>query len=83
MPEFYTTVENQVRSDGSYGLLYDHYYGEGAYDRALAKFFTVCAAAAVSDIPYHSCHIIRSDGVMTEGRVWDRRQPVTTEEETE
>ena len=25
---FYTTIENQVRSDGSRGLLYDHFTDE-------------------------------------------------------
>lgn len=72
----YTTIENQIRNDGSKGLLYDHFED---LDRALAKFFTVCAAAAVSEIPYHSAHIIRSDGVMIEGRVWDRRGEQTEE----
>lgn len=74
----YTTIENQIRPDGSKGLLYDHFED---LDRALAKFFTVCAAAATSDIPYHSAHIIRSDGVMIEGRVWDRRTEPTPESE--
>lgn len=66
----YTTIENQIRNDGSKGLLYDHFED---YDAAMAKFFTVCAAAAVSEIPYHSAHVLRSDGIMIEGRVWDRR----------
>ena len=70
----YTTLENQIRNDGSKGLLYDHYED---YDAAMAKFFTICAAAAVSDIPYHSAHVLRSDGVMIEGRVWDRREEPT------
>lgn len=70
----YTTLENQIRNDGSKGLLYDHYED---YDAAMAKFFTICAAAAVSEIPYHSAHVLRSDGVMIEGRVWDRREEPT------
>lgn len=70
----YTTIENQIRGDGSKGLLYDHYTN---YDSAMAKFFTVCAAAAVSEIPYHSAHVLRSDGVMIESRVWDRRMDPT------
>lgn len=75
----YTTIENQIRNDGSKGLLYDHFEN---YDAAMAKFFTVCAAAAVSDIPYHSAHVLRSDGVMIEGRVWDRRvEPAPETEE--
>lgn len=78
---FYTTVENQVRNDGSFGLLYDHFTD---IERAYAKLYTILAAAAVSGIPYHSGAIIRSDGVMIEGRVFDRRvesQPEPEEEE--
>ena len=78
---FYTTIENQVRNDGSKGLLYDHFDEENL---AYAKYYTVCAAAAVSEIPYHSAHIIRSDGIMIEGKVFDRRtdaEPVVETEE--
>lgn len=80
---FYTTVENQVRPDGSYGLLYDHF---DDINRAYAKFYTILAAAAVSDIPYHAGFLIRSDGVTIEGKVFDRRvdEPaVVPEEETQ
>lgn len=70
MPYFYTTIENQLRSDGSRGLLYDHYDTE---EDALAKLYTILAAAAVSELPYHSGHILRSDGIITDGRVFDRR----------
>lgn len=73
---FYTTIENQVRTDGGRGLLYDHFDDLNA---ALAKYYTICAAAAVSEIPYHAACILRDDGVMIEGRVFDRR----TEPETE
>lgn len=66
---FYTTIENQVRSDGSRGLLYDHFDNE---DQAYAKLYTILAAAAVSDIPYHSGHLLRSDGIIMDGRVFDR-----------
>lgn len=67
---FYTTIENQVRADGSKGLLYDHFDDE---NQALAKYYTICAAAAVSEIPYHSAAIMRDDGIIIEGRVFDRR----------
>lgn len=77
---FYTTIENQERADGSRGLLYDHFNAEA---EALAKFYTICAAAAISGIPYHSAHILRSDGVITIDAVFDRRMssvtPVTPE----
>lgn len=70
MEYIYTTIENQVRSDGSKGLLYDHF---ADYTAALAKLYTILAAAAVSELPYHSGHILRSDGILTDGRVFDRR----------
>lgn len=74
---FYTTIEDQVRADGSHGLLYDHFEGEvngvPALERAYAKLYSILAAAAVSTIPYHSGHIKRSDGVIIDGRVFDRR----------
>lgn len=75
---FYTTIENQVRNDGSKGLLYDHF---DTYEAALAKLYTILAAAAVSEIPFHSGHILRSDGIMTDGRVFDRRTQVMPEPE--
>lgn len=73
MPTVYTTIENQIRNDGSKGLLYDHFED---YDAALAKLYTILAAAATSGIPYHAGFILRDDGILTDGRVFDRRQPV-------
>lgn len=70
MPIFYTTIENQLRDNGTFGLLYDHFTDVNA---AYAKLYTILAAAAVSGIPYHSAHLLRSDGIMIEGRVFDRR----------
>lgn len=77
---FYTTIENQVRNDGSKGLLYDHF---DDVNQAYAKLYTILAAAAVSEIPYHSGCIIRSDGIMIEGKVFDRRIVPEPEPETE
>ena len=74
---FYTTIENQQRLDGGYGLLYDHFEDETA---AYAKYYTILAAAAVSDIPYHAAYIIRSDGITIEGKVFDRRTAEAVEE---
>ena len=59
-----------MRTDGSRGLLFDHFDDE---TQAYAKLYTILAAAAVSGIPYHSGHILRSDGILMEGRVFDRR----------
>lgn len=77
---FYTTLENQVRNDGSKGLLYDHFEDLSA---ALAKYYTICAAAAVSELPYHSAAILRDDGAMIKEEVFDRRVEEEPEEELE
>ncbi|MBQ8994508.1 MAG: hypothetical protein IJ091_11325 [Oscillospiraceae bacterium] len=73
---FYTTIENQLRADGSRGLLYDHFEDE---NQALAKYYTICAAAAVSELPYHSAHLLASDGRMVRQEIFSR----PTEEPTE
>lgn len=71
MPDtIYTTLENQLRPDGSYGLLYDHFV---FLEDALAKFYTICAAAAVSEIPYHAAAIWTSDGRIIKQEIFDRR----------
>ena len=67
--DFYTVIEKQL-NNGTPGTIATHY---DDYTQALASFFTICAAAAVSTIEYHAAHVIRSDGVMIEGRVFDRR----------
>lgn len=71
MLSFYTTIENQLRDNGTYGLLYDHYNDK---NQAYAKFFTICAAAAVSEIPYHAAYLIDSNIGVIEQREWDRRE---------
>ncbi len=77
---FYTTIENQVRQDDSKGLLYDHYTN---YEQALAKYFTICAAASVSGIPYHSAHLLQDDGRMIMQQIFDRRPTIEPEPEPE
>lgn len=78
--DFFTTIENQLRSDGSFGLLYDHF---DDLNRAMAKHYTVCAAAAVSEIPYHSSTILASDGRIVRQEIFDRRDQPTPEPESE
>lgn len=73
---FYTTIEDQVRSDGTHGLLYDHF---DSLAQAEAKFYTVCAAAAISEIPYHAAYLIQSGAVMLGFKVYDRRAEPTPE----
>lgn len=74
--EFYTTIENQKRADGSYGVLYDHFYEEenaaSAEDRATSKFHTVCAAAALSGIPFHEVWLLSNIRGVIDHKSWDR-----------
>ena len=67
---FWTTIENQLRPDGSFGLLYDHWDTEA---KAMAKFYRVCAEASVSECLYHSVHILASDGRIVRQEIFDRR----------
>ena len=58
----YVTIENQIRQDGSKGILYDHFENPSA---AYAKLYTILAAAAVSGLPYHAGHLLKyQDGGM-------------------
>ena len=70
--EFFTVIENQMTSSGAKALLYNHYDGQ---NEALARYYTVCAAAAVSELPYHAAHLLSSKGYMVEQHIFDRRTP--------
>ena len=66
---FWTVIESQY--DGtSHGILHWFFDDE---NQAYSQYFTICAAAAISAISYHAAILIRSDGNVTEQRVWDRR----------
>lgn len=76
--EFFTTIENQKRTDGSYGVLYDHFYEEEnaapAENRATSKFHTICAAAALSEIPFHEAWLLSSVRGVIDHKFWDRQE---------
>jgi len=43
------------------------------YDEALQRYFNIIAAdLANTDITWNACYIINSNGLMVEGRVFDR-----------
>ena len=70
----YTTIENQIRTDGSKGLLYDHYT---ALEAAQAKYYTILAAAAISELPYHEAFLLVTEGGhdnVLEHKAFDRRE---------
>lgn len=75
---FWTVIENQKTANGSFGLIYNHYESES---QALAKFFTICASASQSDIPYHSAHMLASDGRMVKQEIFERAIEPTEAEE--
>ena len=70
MNNFYTVIENQMPTDSTHALLYYHY---DDVNQAYAKLYTILASASVSTIPYHAGCIIRSDGIVIEGKAFDRR----------
>ena len=69
---FYTVIEIQKEGNNP-ACLTTVYNNENA---ALAAYFTICAAAAVSALPYHSAHILQSDGLMLKQEIFDRRVSV-------
>lgn len=66
---FYTVIETQMNTDGSIANLCNSYTNESD---AYARLYTILAAAAVSTLPYHSAHILRSDGVIINGQIFNR-----------
>lgn len=70
-PFFYTVLEIQELPSGARACVPPVIYSD--YDEAVAHFFQVCAAAAKSAINYHSAHVLRSDGMITDYRIFDRR----------
>ena len=78
MNEFYVHIETQVLKDGAKvatPLIFD------SEAQAESKHHAVCSVAAVSDLPYHSSHVIRSDGVTIMGKAYDRRASMVESEE--
>lgn len=72
---FYTVIE--VQNAGTPAVIPLVFTDENL---AYNKYYTVLASASVSDLPYHSCHIIRSDdGTMIESKVYDRTLTETEE----
>ena len=64
---FYTVVE--IQKNESAAVLATCYAEK---EKAMAKYYTVLAAAAVSTLPYHAAWLLRSDGVVEEQRAFDR-----------
>lgn len=67
---FYTVIEVQETESGKRGVLATCHEG---HEQALAKLYTVLAAAAVSALPYHAAWLLDSNGVTEDVKVFDRR----------
>lgn len=68
---FYIVLEIQEGKDGVRGcipVIFD------SYDAALAKYYQVLSVAAAGTLPYHACVILASSGVITDERIFDRRE---------
>ena len=75
---FWTVIENQKTASGAFGLIYNHYESES---QALAKFFTICASASQSELPYHSAQMLASDGRMVQQERFERAvEPIEAED---
>ena len=69
MERFYIVLE--IQGDGQTRATLTDVYED--FDEALAKLYTVLAAAAVSQLDFHACYIISNDGNTLDGRAFDRR----------
>ena len=76
----YIVVELQTYTDGTFGhLVWD-------YDKiaeAESKYYTVMAAAAISEVPIHACSLLDATGRLLLHAYYDRRsaEPVPEPEE--
>ena len=70
---FYTVLEIQVMANGAKACLPTIY---DSYDDALAKLYTILAAAAVSNLPYQAAFVLSDAGAIIDGKMFDRRAVV-------
>lgn len=68
---FWTLIEIQRAEGGDPAVVPPVVYTD--YDAAMAALYAALAAAARSGLAYHSAHLLRSDGIATDGRVFNRR----------
>lgn len=69
MNTFYIVLE--VQNAGSPAVLTTAFDNKS---QAEAAYYHILSVAAVSSVPYHAAYIVRSDGVTTDAKVYDRRQ---------
>lgn len=69
--EFWTVLEIQLSSNNAKSTLASAYDTEAA---AQSAYYTVLAAAVVSQIPYHAAYLINSKRGMQMMQIYDRRE---------
>lgn len=93
--EFYKVIEDRILTNGEFSPVIQHFIGDvtdtdpetgitrtlSAEDRATSRYHAICAAAAVSVIPYHAVHLLADNGAIVDMRVWDRRENAEHTEE--
>jgi len=57
----YLVIEIQTNTDGTVGNLVFAY---GDRNQAESKYHAVLSAAAISELPMHTCDLIQADGVL-------------------
>ena len=71
----YYVIEIQTNADGTHGTLVNNYTDRNA---AMAKYHTVLAAAAVSQVLVHACAVLTREGAQIAHEAFIH--PVETEE---
>ena len=67
---FYTVIE--IQDNGTTKSVLSQCYDNK--DSAYSDYFTRCASAAISGIPYHAAYLINSNVGVIEQREWDRSE---------
>ena len=67
---FWVVNEIQQNANGTISVLATP---KTDWNEAQSTYFTICAAASISTIPYHAANIISDNGLMLKCEVFDRR----------
>lgn len=70
---FYIVFEIQQDANGNTAVLNTP---KSDWNEALSTYYSICAAAAISSIPYHAAVILGDDGFVKMSQVFDRRAEV-------
>ena len=70
MEQFYIVSEIQKDANNNISVLVTE---KTDWSEALSTYYSICAAAAISAIPYHAANIVADSGIMKMCQVFDRR----------